>query len=243
MIVLALLPVFVIVANISPSFALASSNAYRVVVLGFGRPSSPSVRRHLAGRRPSIVAFGTTAATTRSSHRAATAAPRACHAASSSFSSSSSSSRLLARPGPRGHPSAFRSALRAAASATSTSSSTSAADDAKRTAFATFALIVLDVIFRSIFVRFSIPFPSSLAGCGALFVFMIMLNSFDGAMIGGDGRDGRVASAAGERLYRTLNPGAMLLAKWLPVFFVPSLITLPLASGLGNAWEVGNLRF
>jgi hypothetical protein len=35
----------------------------------------------------------------------------------------------------------------------------------------------------------------------------------------------------------------MLLAKWLPVFFVPSLITLPLASGLGNAWEVGNLRF
>eukprot|EP00571_Detonula_confervacea_P013677 CAMPEP_0172311366 /NCGR_PEP_ID=MMETSP1058-20130122/14632_1 /TAXON_ID=83371 /ORGANISM="Detonula confervacea, Strain CCMP 353" /LENGTH=398 /DNA_ID=CAMNT_0013024525 /DNA_START=341 /DNA_END=1537 /DNA_ORIENTATION=+ len=42
----------------------------------------------------------------------------------------------------------------------------------------------------------------------------------------------------GEGVYRVLNPGAMLLAKWLPVFFVPSLITLPLANGLGNVWEV-----
>ena len=42
----------------------------------------------------------------------------------------------------------------------------------------------------------------------------------------------------GERVYEMLNPGATLLAKWLPVFFVPSLITLPLASGLGDPYEV-----
>ena len=42
----------------------------------------------------------------------------------------------------------------------------------------------------------------------------------------------------GESVYKVLTPGAALLAKWLPVFFVPSLITLPLASGLGNVWEV-----
>jgi len=42
----------------------------------------------------------------------------------------------------------------------------------------------------------------------------------------------------GEAMYQILNPGAILLAKWLPVFFVPSLITLPLAGGLGNAIEV-----
>jgi hypothetical protein len=47
----------------------------------------------------------------------------------------------------------------------------------------------------------------------------------------------------GEGLYLALNPGATLLAKWLPVFFVPSLITLPLASGLGNAREVRPTRF
>jgi hypothetical protein len=42
----------------------------------------------------------------------------------------------------------------------------------------------------------------------------------------------------GEGMYQLLNPGATLLAKWLPVFFVPSLIMLPLASGLGTVWEV-----
>jgi len=53
---------------------------------------------------------------------------------------------------------------------------------------------------------------------------MILLNMIDGEW--------------GENVYQTLNPGAALLAKWLPVFFVPSLITLPLASGLGSALEV-----
>ena len=39
----------------------------------------------------------------------------------------------------------------------------------------------------------------------------------------------------GERLYQVLNPGANLLATWLPVFFIPSLITLPLsATNLGS---------
>jgi putative effector of murein hydrolase len=34
----------------------------------------------------------------------------------------------------------------------------------------------------------------------------------------------------GERVYQVLNPGANLLATWLPVFFIPSLITLPLSA-------------
>lgn len=42
----------------------------------------------------------------------------------------------------------------------------------------------------------------------------------------------------GESIYQILNPGATLLAKWLPVFFVPSLITLPLAQSLGSVYEV-----
>ena len=47
-----------------------------------------------------------------------------------------------------------------------------------------------------------------------------------------------VNEQVGEGIYQLLNPGATLLAKWLPVFFVPSLITLPLASGLGSVGEV-----
>ncbi|KAL7540788.1 hypothetical protein ACHAXR_010837 [Thalassiosira sp. AJA248-18] len=94
----------------------------------------------------------------------------------------------------------------------------------KRTLLATSILILLDTQFRSLFQKYSIPFPSSLAGCGALFASMILLNAINDKW--------------GEGMYEVLNPGATLLAKWLPVFFVPSLITLPLASGLGNAWEV-----
>mmetsp|Transcript_3695 Transcript_3695/g.8196 ORF Transcript_3695/g.8196 Transcript_3695/m.8196 type:complete len:529 (-) Transcript_3695:109-1695(-) len=90
---------------------------------------------------------------------------------------------------------------------------------------ATAALVLFDTQFRSLFVHYSIPFPSSLAGCGALFSGMLLLNVASGGTLG-------------ENLFKFLNPGAVLLAKWLPVFFVPSLITLPLASGLGNAWEV-----
>ena len=63
-----------------------------------------------------------------------------------------------------------------------------------------------------------------MAGCGALFTTMICLFVANEQL--------------GETIFQLLNPGATLLAKWLPVFFVPSLITLPLASGLGTVGEV-----
>lgn len=82
----------------------------------------------------------------------------------------------------------------------------------------------MDVQFRALFTKFSIPFPSSLAGCISLFATMIALTC--------------MRKEWGEAIYNTLNPGATLLAKWLPVFFVPSLITLPLAGSLGNSMEI-----
>mmetsp|Transcript_9907 Transcript_9907/g.12169 ORF Transcript_9907/g.12169 Transcript_9907/m.12169 type:complete len:554 (+) Transcript_9907:74-1735(+) len=81
----------------------------------------------------------------------------------------------------------------------------------------TCAIIVLDVILRRIFQKLSIAFPSSLAGCGILFATLL---------------------ASGDSLYNLFSPGAAVLAKWLPVFFVPSLVTLPLAEPLGSSMEV-----
>jgi putative effector of murein hydrolase len=81
--------------------------------------------------------------------------------------------------------------------------------------------IVADIIVRRLFRAMGISFPSSLAACSALFVALITMN----------------ASTA-EKIYNILRPGAALLAKWLPVFFVPSLITLPLTEPLGNFLEV-----
>ncbi|KAL9189248.1 hypothetical protein ACHAXT_011738 [Thalassiosira profunda] len=117
------------------------------------------------------------------------------------------------------------SAARRSTSLQATASSIPSPSTGKQKTFiATSILVLLDTQFRSLFAKHAIPFPSSLAGCGALFASIMLLNSMNKEL--GDG------------VYEALNPGAALLAKWLPVFFVPSLITLPLAGGLGNAVEI-----
>lgn len=83
------------------------------------------------------------------------------------------------------------------------------------------AFIVLDLVFRRLFTRLQLTFPSSLAGCAALFAFLLAI--------------GEKAAAP---VFKNLEPGANLLAKWLPVFFVPSLVTLPLADPLSSAVEL-----
>lgn len=82
-----------------------------------------------------------------------------------------------------------------------------------------FLLVALDVGFRRLFKKLAISFPSSLGGCCVLFVSLLTL-------------------PLGEKLFQILSPGAALLAKWLPVFFVPSLVTLPLVGSVGPVSEV-----
>jgi len=74
------------------------------------------------------------------------------------------------------------------------------------------AFVAMDVLFRRLFSYLQISFPSSLGACSLLFGALLVLPE-------------RIA----ETLFERLQPGATLLAKWLPVFFVPSLVTLPLA--------------
>jgi putative effector of murein hydrolase len=82
------------------------------------------------------------------------------------------------------------------------------------------AFVVLDVIFRLIFTKFHLTFPSSLGACSCLFAFLLTFHQNEWNALD------------------YLKPGATLLAKWLPVFFVPSLVTLPLADSIGSAVEV-----
>jgi len=72
---------------------------------------------------------------------------------------------------------------------------------------------------KLLFSKYAITFPSSLAGCGALLAAFLILPS-------------------GTQLYDQFAPGAQVLAKWLPVFFVPSLILLPLREGVGSPIEL-----
>lgn len=70
----------------------------------------------------------------------------------------------------------------------------------------------------------SIKFPSQLGGCIALFVVSLLLQF--------------VSPGTGDSIYEFLLPGANLLAKWLPAFFVPGLAMLPLAPSVGSSLEV-----
>lgn len=69
-----------------------------------------------------------------------------------------------------------------------------------------------------------IKFPSQLGGCIALLFFMLSAEV--------------VSPGLGDSIFTNLNPGSALLAKWLPVFFVPGLAMLPLAPSIGSGMEV-----
>ena len=88
-------------------------------------------------------------------------------------------------------------------------------------------LVAMDVAIRRLFRAKSIAFPSSLAGCGILFASLLSLHA--------------VKAEWGDSIFSVLAPGAAVLAKWLPVFFVPSLVTLPLAQSMGNGWELAKV--
>jgi putative effector of murein hydrolase len=84
---------------------------------------------------------------------------------------------------------------------------------------------LLDVAFRRLFNVYNLSFPSSLAGCGAVVATLLLLpQKWSDAIV-----------------ERRLEPGATVLAQYLPVFFVPSLISLPLADGLGSAAEMAKV--
>ncbi|MGK3742922.1 MAG: hypothetical protein ACI90V_009778 [Bacillariaceae sp.] len=102
---------------------------------------------------------------------------------------------------------------------------------------------LLDVVFRRIFQRLDIAskFPSSLGGCGVMLIILLLWRTSSSASSASTPMSMSTNENKMSLLHRILSPGAGLLAKWLPVFFVPSLVTLPLVGGvesLGGSTEV-----
>lgn len=87
-----------------------------------------------------------------------------------------------------------------------------------------FAFVLLDVFFRKVFKAKNISFPSQLGGCCILFGVLLLSES--------------ISPGKGDMVFELLSPGAGLLAKWLPVFFVPGLAIMPLAPSMGSNLEV-----
>lgn len=115
----------------------------------------------------------------------------------------------------------------AAASSSSSSFESILSDETTKKVASTSLLIVMDVAIRRLFKKYAIAFPSSLAGCGFLFATLLGINA--------------IKTEWGDSIYNILAPGAAVLAKWLPVFFVPSLVTLPLAQSFGNGVELAKV--
>ena len=110
-----------------------------------------------------------------------------------------------------------------AAAAAATRGGAAASDSSKQITGAAY-FIIMDIVLRKLFAKYEIPFPSQLGGCCILFALMVVADL--------------IRPGFGDAAFDVLSPGAAILAKWLPVFFVPGLAMLPLAPSMGSPFEV-----
>lgn len=89
------------------------------------------------------------------------------------------------------------------------------------------AMAAIEAGVKKLLAAKDMKFPSMLGGCIALFVVSVL------AQI--------VHPGWGDCIFEFLSPGAALLGKWLPSFFVPGLAILPLAPSIGSGKEVNPL--
>lgn len=84
--------------------------------------------------------------------------------------------------------------------------------------------VLAEYAVRILFASRGIKFPSALGSCLLLFGLSCVLRA--------------VNPAWGDAAFEFVNPGAVWLARWMTVFFVPGLALLPLAPSFGGSVEV-----
>ena len=92
----------------------------------------------------------------------------------------------------------------------------------------TAVMAVLEKVVKKGLAAADIKFPAALGGCIFLFFAMLLTEA--------------VSPKSAAWIFDALTPGSAFLAQWLPVFFVPGLVMLPLAPSVGNSFEVGQNR-
>lgn len=85
-------------------------------------------------------------------------------------------------------------------------------------------MALIEKAVKKLFQVNGIAFPAPLGGCLLLFLTLLVTEQINPELA--------------STLFAALSPGAALLAKWLPVFFVPGLAMLPLAPSVGGPTEV-----
>lgn len=85
-------------------------------------------------------------------------------------------------------------------------------------------LFAINYAVTKLFAALDIGFPAMLGGCIILFTTLLLADA--------------VSPGLGNAIFEWLTPGGNLVAKWLPVFFVPGLAMLPRAPSLGSGVDV-----
>ena len=94
-------------------------------------------------------------------------------------------------------------------------------------------ILAMDKFLKKAFVAAAIKFPSALFGMFCIFSVLIILDS--------------TIPAAAKSLMNFFEPALLFIQRWLPLFYVPSLVVLPLsvkdipaASGIKICYITGN---
>lgn len=89
------------------------------------------------------------------------------------------------------------------------------------------ALIAYQKLVAEIFKATKVKFPAMLGACMSLLAILLGTEA--------------VNPKLAQSIFDGLTPGANLLAKWLPMFFVPALTLLPLSPPIGSGTEIAKL--
>lgn len=76
-------------------------------------------------------------------------------------------------------------------------------------------ILAMDKVLKKAFVAAAIKFPSALFGMFCVFTILTVLDS--------------TVPAAAKNLMNFFEPALLFIQRWLPLFYVPSLVVLPLA--------------
>jgi hypothetical protein len=97
-------------------------------------------------------------------------------------------------------------------------------------------ILATDKLLKAAFVAAAIKFPSALFGMFCIFSVLVILDS--------------TVPAAATGLMNFFEPALLFIQRWLPLFYVPSLVVLPLsvrdipaASGIKICFIIGKLIF
>ncbi|GMQ04085.1 hypothetical protein CsSME_00049626 [Camellia sinensis var. sinensis] len=78
-------------------------------------------------------------------------------------------------------------------------------------------ILTMDKVLKKAFMAAAIKFPSALFGMFCVFTILMVLDS--------------TVPAAATSLMNFFEPALLFIQRWLPLFYVPSLVVLPLAAG------------